>query len=71
MELSGIWRATEANDDVRRGAIGLDADDSTWETIEVPGHWRNNPKFATSDGPLLYRHFGSRRRSPTPAAAGG
>ena len=56
MELSGIWRATEANDDVRRGAIGLDADDSTWETIQVPGHWRNNPKFATSDGPLLYRH---------------
>ena len=56
MELSGIWRATEANDDVRRGAIGLDADDSTWETIQVPGHWRNNPKFASSDGPLLYRH---------------
>ena len=55
MELSGIWRATEANDDVRRGAIGLDADDSTWETISVPGHWRNHPKFASSDGPLLCR----------------
>ena len=56
MELSGIWRATEADDDLRRGAIGLDADDSAWEEIDVPGHWRNHPKFAASDGPLLYRH---------------
>jgi beta-mannosidase len=56
VELSGIWRATEADDDLRRGAIGLDADDSAWEEIDVPGHWRNHPKFAASDGPLLYRH---------------
>ena len=55
MELSGIWRATEADDDLRRGAIGLDTDDSAWEAIAVPGHWRNHPKFASSDGPLLYR----------------
>jgi beta-mannosidase len=56
VELSGIWRATEADDDLRRGAIGLDTDDSGWERIDVPGHWRNHPKFAASDGPLLYRH---------------
>jgi beta-mannosidase len=56
VELSGIWRATEADDDLRRGAIGLDTDDSAWEAIAVPGHWRNHPKFASSDGPLLYRH---------------
>ena len=56
VELSGIWRATEADDDLRRGAIGLDTDDSAWEQIDVPGHWRNHPKFAASDGPLLYRH---------------
>jgi beta-mannosidase len=55
VELSGIWRATEADDDLRRGAIGLDTDDSAWEAIAVPGHWRNHPKFASSDGPLLYR----------------
>jgi beta-mannosidase len=56
VELSGIWRATEADDDLRRGAIGLDTDDSAWEEIGVPGHWRNHPKFAASDGPLLYRN---------------
>ena len=56
MELSGIWRATEADDNLRRGAIGLDTDDSAWEQIDVPSHWRNHPKFAASDGPLLYRH---------------
>ncbi|HWM20355.1 MAG TPA: hypothetical protein VNO51_11755 [Ilumatobacteraceae bacterium] len=65
MELSGIWRATEADDDLRRGAIGLDTDDSAWEAIEVPGHWRNHPKFAASDGPLLYRN---RFTAPAPDA---
>jgi beta-mannosidase len=65
VEISGIWRATEADDDLRRGAIGLDTDDSAWEEIEVPGHWRNHPKFAASDGPLLYRH---RFSAPAPEA---
>ena len=36
-----------------------------WAEIAVPGHWRNHPKFATTDGPLLYRH---RFRAPPPAA---
>lgn len=56
MELSGTWLAAEADDDVRRSGIGLDTDDSSWEPIGVPGHWRNHPKFATSDGPIMYRH---------------
>ncbi|MGB0112136.1 MAG: hypothetical protein WBP59_02850 [Ilumatobacteraceae bacterium] len=56
MELSGGWVAAEADDDVRRHGIGLDTDDSTWEPIDVPGHWRNHPKFAASDGPVMYRH---------------
>ena len=36
---------------MRRGAIGLDADDGTWEMVQVPGHWRNHPKFADQRWP--------------------
>ena len=56
MELSGTWRACIADDEVRRDGVGLDYDDSSWSAIDVPGHWRSNPAFADSDGPLLYRH---------------
>ncbi|HSJ90826.1 MAG TPA: hypothetical protein VK917_02085 [Ilumatobacter sp.] len=55
MDLNGVWRVTPADDDLRRDAIGLDVDDSTWPEIDVPGHWRCHPDFAESDGPLLYR----------------
>ena len=55
MDLSGPWRAALADDDLRRGALGLDYDDDGWETVPVPGHWRSTPAFAESDGPLLYR----------------
>ncbi|MCU1397647.1 MAG: putative glycosidase [Acidimicrobiales bacterium] len=58
MELSGVWRAATADDQLRRTAVGLSFDDADWPTIAVPGHWRNEPAFATSDGPLLLRtHF--------------
>ncbi|HYN32779.1 MAG TPA: hypothetical protein VES40_09145 [Ilumatobacteraceae bacterium] len=56
MELSGVWLAAVADDDVRRSGIGLDTDDSTWTPVPVPGHWRNTDEFATSDGPVMYRH---------------
>jgi beta-mannosidase len=56
MELTGPWLAVEADDEIRRSGIGLDADDRAWEPIEVPGHWRNTTRFAGSDGPLMYRH---------------
>jgi beta-mannosidase len=56
MELKGRWVAVEADDEVRRHSIGLHADDSAWHEIAVPGHWRDSPKFATSDGPVMYRH---------------
>jgi len=56
MELEGAWVAAEADDEVRRHGIGLDTDDSDWEPVAVPGHWQDTPKFATSDGPLMYRH---------------
>ena len=55
MELNGGWRVAPADDDLRRDAIGLDVDDSTWTELTVPGHWRNHPEFADSDGPLLHR----------------
>ena len=29
--------------------------DADWPTTEVPGHWRSNPLFADTDGPVLYR----------------
>lgn len=32
-----------------------DFDDSDWETLDVPGHWRSTPAFADSDGPIIYR----------------
>ena len=56
VDLTGAWRATPATDDLRRDAIGLDVDDGDWPEIRVPGHWRDHPEFADSDGPLLYRH---------------
>ncbi|MEO6654248.1 MAG: sugar-binding domain-containing protein [Ilumatobacteraceae bacterium] len=64
MDLNGVWRATPADDDLRRDGIGIDTDDSSWPQITVPGHWRSHPDFAGSDGPLLYR-----RRFETPAPA--
>ena len=36
-------------------APALDLDDSGWATLDVPGHWRADPEFAASDGPILYR----------------
>jgi beta-mannosidase len=65
MELRGVWLAAEADDDVRRHGIALDTDDSGWELISVPGHWRDHPKFAASDGPVMYRHA---FHAPVPAA---
>ena len=58
MKLTGVWRAAAADDQLRRTAVGLDFDDDAWTTVSVPGHWRNEPEFADSDGPLLLRsHF--------------
>jgi beta-mannosidase len=50
-----VWTVTPADDDVRRDGIGLDTDDRSWPTIEVPGHWRLTPGFGHHDGPLLHR----------------
>ncbi len=64
MDLSGVWRVELADDDLRRDGVELHTDDSYWADIVVPGHWQSTPKFAASDGPLLYRkHF----EMPAPA----
>jgi len=55
VELSGIWKAHAADDDVRRDGVGLDHDDTDWSDLLVPGHWRDHPDFATSDGPIVMR----------------
>ena len=55
MELPGPWVAAEANDDIRRNGIGLDPVGAEWSEIDVPGHWQQHAKFASSDGPVLYR----------------
>src|SRR5438067_11846430 len=63
MDLSGSWRAVEADEDLRRMFPDPYLDERDWETIRVPSHWRSHTAFAASDGPLLFRcHF------ETPAA---
>ncbi len=56
MELSSGWKAAVANDELRRRSAEPSFDDSGWETVDVPHHWRRAGGFTESDGPLLYRH---------------
>src|SRR4051794_23474489 len=64
MELPGPWLAAEANDDIRRNGIGFEPIGPEWCEIEVPGQWQHHPKFASSNGPVLYR---TNFRAPVPA----
>src|SRR5689334_15718497 len=50
------WLAREAEGDLHQRFVEPDFDDTGWEPITVPGHWRSTPAFAASDGPVLYRH---------------
>src|SRR5256885_8608881 len=65
-ELGSGWRAREAEGDLHQRFVEPGFDDSGWEAIAVPGHWRSTPAFAGSDGPVLYR----RRFPATPLAEG-
>lgn len=56
MDLSGVWRAAVADDELRRLGPDPTFDDSAWEQVAVPSHWRSSSAFAQTDGPLLYRH---------------
>lgn len=55
MEVTGVWRAAVADEELRRRYPDPGFDDGGWEPIAVPGHWRTRPAFSTTDGPLLYR----------------
>ena len=58
MELDGIWKATAANEELRRTFASLDHDDSAWPQVTVPGHWHTEDALETVDGPVMYRrHF--------------
>ena len=64
MELTDGWRAALADDDLRRSYHSRDFDAADWQPLTVPGHWRHEPAFADSDGPLLTR---CRFAAPRPA----
>ena len=64
MDLGGIWSAAPSDDELRRRLADPDLDDSGWEQLNVPGHWRSHPAFAELDGPVAYRR---RFRAETPA----
>ena len=56
LDLSGDWRAAPTGgDDLRQDYPEDTLDDSAWETVPVPGHWRSTAAFADHDGPLAYR----------------
>jgi beta-mannosidase len=50
-----MWRAALADEALRRSWQDDAFDDSGWEAVAVPGHWRSVAAFADTDGPLLYR----------------
>lgn len=57
MELTGQWRATTANDEMRRTFNQPELDDRDWSEIEVPGHWSSLPGLAEAQAVLHRRRF--------------
>ena len=55
LDLGGLWMAAEVDEDLRRSFPRPDLDDDGWQPLVVPGHWRSEPAFDSSDGPLFYR----------------
>jgi beta-mannosidase len=57
LDLSGTWRAAPVGPgDELQPSHATDAlDDSDWEPVPVPGHWRSTEAFAGHDGPLAFR----------------
>ena len=64
--LPGPWRATVADEVLRRDLPSEDLRDDDWPEVAVPGRWRNHPDLADADGPVLYRT----RFATGPLAAG-
>src|SRR3954471_22662837 len=65
-DLSGRWRAHGDDGDLARRFVDADFADDDWPLVDVPGHWRQAPLFADTDGPVLYR----RTIEPTPLVEG-
>jgi len=55
VDLSGTWRAAAAGDSQRGDYQDPGFDDGAWDMATVPGHWRSDAAFATTDGPVVYR----------------
>ncbi len=66
VQLSGVWKAIRASDDILRTSVGLRTDDTSWPDISVPGHWQTQPGFEGDNGPILYR-----KRFETPKPGNG
>lgn len=49
------WRARRSDPEIAKTFSSLDFDDADWTPVSLPHHWQDEPSFATSDGPLLYR----------------
>jgi beta-mannosidase len=71
VDLSGTWRAAPADEAARRDYHDPAFDDTHWALATVPGHWRSNPAFATTDGPVLHRTTFAGPVPFGPGAAGG
>jgi beta-mannosidase len=56
VDLSGEWRAHQSDAELAKSFAAPATSDELWENVRVPHHWRTEPAFATSDGPVLYRH---------------
>lgn len=54
-DLSGCWAALPAEEALRRSFPDPGMDDSSWQAVQVPGHWRGQAAFSNADGPLFYR----------------
>jgi len=64
--LPGPWRATVADEVLRRNLPSEDLRDDDWPEVAVPGTWQSHPDLADADGPVLYRT----RFATGPLAAG-
>ncbi|MGH1493981.1 MAG: glycosyl hydrolase 2 galactose-binding domain-containing protein [Acidimicrobiales bacterium] len=63
--LSGSWRATPRTWELQRIGADAELDDSSWQVLDVPGHWGQVEELAHHDGPILYRRrFDHRRPEP-------
>ena len=67
VDLSGVWRAHIGDPDLGKAFVERGFADDTWQNVRVPHHWRAEPAFAASDGPLLYR---KRFATPTGSTTG-